>query len=192
MEREGLDARVRVNFVPLSTVSYPMRPTGFLLLFVPAVVFAALPARHRAVRPPSSTICPGTNPYVCSVDGKPLIGVDASAFGIAGITVIDDPNDQVRAVTNMAGSHVGMMRTGLHWASVERTQGAFDWAQSDALFNAIKNAGAEPLSLAWLTPNWASSRPGGAALRLEGDERHPQLGNLERAESAQFLSRYTE
>jgi hypothetical protein len=52
------------------------------------------------------------------------------------------------------------LRANLTWASVEHTQGQYNWGAFDALYSRILASGARPLFIVTGAPCWATQRPG--------------------------------
>ena len=51
---------------------------------------------------------------------------------------------------------VRVMRVTVHWDQVEPEQGSFDWTGTDAVLDALQDAGIEPVLTLYGTPGWAN------------------------------------
>lgn len=53
-----------------------------------------------------------------------------------------------------------VVRVTIEWRKVEPQQGTFEWARTDALLEALRGAGLEPVVALWATPSWANGGGG--------------------------------
>ena len=60
----------------------------------------------------------------------------------------------------MRQTGVGSIRVAVYWSDIERTQGQFDWAETDRVVAAAARAGIRALPTVVRTPDWAAVRPG--------------------------------
>jgi hypothetical protein len=75
----------------------------------------------------------------------------APSFGVQTLGEITDPTVRQRAVE--AGIH--WVRISITWASIEGTQGTYDWAATDSALSSAVNAGLIPLVEVRQPPQWA-------------------------------------
>src|SRR5437667_2649907 len=87
------------------------------------------------------------------VAASPAAAARSEFFGISqSLGRLDNP-DLHRMV---ARALIRTERFQLRWASVEPTQGSFDWAETDAFVGALSSRGIRPVPFVWGSPRWVA------------------------------------
>ena len=86
------------------------------------------------------------------VAASPAAAARTEFFGIAQSLGRLDSTD----LQGMAAVRVRTERFQLQWASVEPTQGSFDWAETDAFVGALSSRGIRPVPFVWGSPRWVA------------------------------------
>jgi Ca2+-binding RTX toxin-like protein len=87
------------------------------------------------------------------VAASPAAAVRSEFFGIAQSLDRLDGTD----LQGMAAVRVRTERVQLQWASVQPTQGSFDWAETDAFVGALASRGIRPVPFVWGSPRWVAT-----------------------------------
>lgn len=94
----------------------------------------------------------------------PPVFVPDAFFGVSTTgEVTYDP--LARDLAIKAGAQ--MVRTSVHWSSVEKTKGNYDWSSSDSALNLLLDNNLVPLVLIFDNPAWAANTPCGPVNDLE-------------------------
>jgi Ca2+-binding RTX toxin-like protein len=87
------------------------------------------------------------------VAASPAAAARTEFYGIAqSLDRLDNTDLQ-----GMAAVRVRTERFQLQWASVQPTQGSFDWAETDAFVGALASRGIRPVPFVWGSPRWVAT-----------------------------------
>jgi hypothetical protein len=91
-------------------------------------------------------------------------------------------------VEEMAAGGVKDMRLILHWATVERVQGVYDWSSVDAMVRETTNYGVQPFFFIYGTPLWASKIDHRKGCTKHDCSVYPPISGKTRAAYADFAA----
>ena len=87
-----------------------------------------------------------------------LVAGASAARPVFGIVPQDGALPTSGDLDLMPGAGIESMRTMLHWPSIEKTPGEYDWTEADAVIRETTNRGIQPLVFLYGLPEWAAKR----------------------------------
>ncbi len=169
----GLMSRLR----QLGPTSWVVLAVALAIAVVATVGFAVMGDDEPATAPDEARRTPLTLPTPSPVEPSTPETPDEPErtrplrLGISpGISILDAPDDEMRAdLASAVRLGVDRVRLDLSWARVERTPGVLDWADSDRVVDASRDAGLKVLVVVSYTPSWAALADGSPDPELFGE-----------------------